>query len=192
MTELETKQAARIADLETALRSMAQIAHDAIGEQSRFLADSLDYGMRVILETAGLEPLSGVRALCLGHPCDGTQCPSCAVVRSQNAGTVDAVLHPNGKCGCAGEGTCAWCVRTQANIDRGESAGAEEEAGIPCDGGGLCNRTDCAMRGCIAGVSRRATAAPPPIGDCTKPPLPGGWSCSLHANHSGPCSELPF
>ncbi len=62
---------------------------------------------------------------CRGHPCDGTQCPPCAAVRSQDAGEV-------------------------------------------------------------------APTAPPPTGDCTKPPLPGGWNCSLPAGHSGDCAEVPF
>ena len=29
---------------------------------------------------------------------------------------MDAVLHPNGRCTCYGEGTCDWCKRTEANI----------------------------------------------------------------------------
>jgi len=29
---------------------------------------------------------------------------------------IDAILHPNGRCTCAGEGRCDWCVKTEASI----------------------------------------------------------------------------
>jgi hypothetical protein len=29
---------------------------------------------------------------------------------------IDALLHPNGRCHCAGEGHCDWCVRTAEKL----------------------------------------------------------------------------
>ncbi len=107
MTPLEEKQAARIAELEGALRSMRKLARNAVAEQALFLADGLVHGVERVMAA------TRVHDGCLGHPCSPSAlCPPCAVGTPPNVDrrpdvsdfplVLDdeaiATLHANGKC----------------------------------------------------------------------------------------------
>jgi hypothetical protein len=38
------------------------------------------------------------------------------VVSAEERADIDALLHPAGRCRCAGEGQCDWCVRTAEKL----------------------------------------------------------------------------
>lgn len=156
MTPLETSQAARIAELESALRSMRDIARNAVAEQARFLADGLVHGVDRVMAQAGLGG-------CLGHPCDGTQCPPCAAVRSQNTGEID----------------------TPPNVDRNPDV-ATDRHGFPLVLDDEARATLHANHRCAHDCPLCAALL------CGKPISDPKWPCSLGKGHTGECAELPF
>lgn len=55
-----------------------------------------------------------------------------AALKAENARMKIAVnsdsMHPNGRCGCAGEGTCQWCQMTEAKEERDAALALVKEA----------------------------------------------------------------
>jgi hypothetical protein len=62
---------------------------------------------------------------------------------SEQIAVNDAVLHPTGRCTCAGEGTCEWC---RDILVRQIAAVVDDEYGITCDMHRCLQRADGVMR----------------------------------------------
>jgi hypothetical protein len=38
------------------------------------------------------------------------------IISAEERADIDALLHPTGRCRCAGDGQCDWCVRTAEKL----------------------------------------------------------------------------
>lgn len=61
------------------------------------------------------------------------------VAQLERALLAERLLHPTGRCGCAGEGRCQWCLLLQTAVDRDEAIARAEKAEAEC----TKNTEDC-------------------------------------------------